>query len=330
MIPKLIAYAFLTLSAITTAQTHNTTLLHQFPNGTWVENIAVRHNNQLLLSLLTSPDLYILDPSTPNPEPTLLHTFANATAVFGIAEYSPDVFAVSVGNYSFTSGSIAGSYAIYRVDFTACTDDSRLNPRISLIAPVPDAVSINGICTLPSEPSTLLLGDITKGQIFRFDTHTGESTVVVPPTHPLTAIADSAFGPAGVDGIHILGDFLYAANVGTGVFGKLAITSQGTPVPGTDPVIIAHAANGTNWDDFALDGRGNAYAVTSSGNTVVKISPEGKQTVIAGRLDSMEIAEPTSVVLSRGEERLFVVTGGGLFAPVNGKVVGGQVIAIDL
>ncbi|KAF2640545.1 hypothetical protein P280DRAFT_469300 [Massarina eburnea CBS 473.64] len=334
---KIIATLVLALSTLVTASidtstssSGNTTLIYQFPNGTWVENIAVRNNSQLLLTIFTSPDLYSLDPTTSNAEPTLLHTFANATATFGITEYAPDVFAVAVGNFSLTSGTTPGSYAVYRVDFSASEDDK---PDIELIAAVPDADALNGICTLPNDSGSLLLADIKKGQVFRMDLETGESTVVVPSTNSLTMIADSSFGPAGIDGIHVLDDYLYTANIATGDFGKLAITSNGTLVANTDPVVIAQAADGAYWDDFVLDDEGNAYAVTGSGNTLLMISPEGVQTLLAGDLNSTELAQPTSVNWSRGEgnKRLYVVTAGGLQAPVNGdEVVGGQVVALDL
>jgi hypothetical protein len=341
MFPQLSTVALLALSVLTATLegmpntfSKNTTLLYQFPNGTWIENIAVRSNNQLLLTLLSTPDLYAFDPSMPNSKPALIHTFSNATAVFGIAEYEPDVFAVSVGNYTFRAGATYGTFAMYKVDFSTCADNSTAKPSVSLIAPVPQAGLINGICALPNDPGALLLGDINKGQVYRLDTHTAEVSIAIPPTNPLVAIANGTFGNVGVNGIHPLGHFLYALNTGSGVYGKITITSEGTPVPGTHPVIISHAANGTNWDDFALDRHGNAYAVTSSGNTVVKITPDGKQILLAGHANSTEIAEPTSAALSRGdidEKKLYVVTGGGALGPINGaEIVGGQVVAIDL
>ncbi|KAF2113496.1 hypothetical protein BDV96DRAFT_495882 [Lophiotrema nucula] len=310
-----------------------TRLLYQFPNGTWVENIAVRRNNQLLLTLLTTPDLYALDPLTPDPQHKLIHTFSNATAVFGIAEYAPDIFAVAVGNYSSSSGVTEGSFAMYRVDFSDdCANSTDAKPAVSLIAPVPEAGFINGVCTLSSEAGVLLLGDISRGQVFRFDPQTGVSSLVAPPTNPLVMVGNSTFDIVGVDGLRTLGHFLYAANVGTGVLGKLAINSDGSPQPGAELIVIARADNGTGWDDFALDEEGTVYAVTSSGNTVVRILPGVEQVVIAGDPNSTEIDEPTSAALSRGaikDKKLFVVTGGGALAP-GSEIVGGQVLAIDL
>lgn len=64
------------------------------------------------------------------------------------------------------------------------------------------------------------------------------------------------------------------------------------------------------------------------------MTADGKQALVAGDLNSTEIAEPTSTALSRGRqgsEILYVVTGGGELAPIYGKeIVGGQVLAIRL
>lgn len=311
-----------------------TTLLYQFPNGTWIENVAVRSTNSLLLTLVTTPDLYALDPSSPNPQPELLHTFHNATALFGIAEYAPDIFAVVAGNYSLPGSMTEGSFALYKVDFSSeeCAKNPGAKPRVSLLAPVPEAASINGICTLSTAGGKLLLADITRGQVFSFDPHTRKTVLVVPPTNPLVKVASSAFGTVGVDGLRTFDDHLYAANLGTGILGKLAINADGTPQAGSELIVIARAADGTNWDDLVVDDVGTVYAVTSSGNTVVRVRPGGEQEVIAGHPDSMEIDEPTAVALSRGDmknEKLFVVTGGGALAPGN-EIVGGQVLAVDL
>lgn len=71
----------------------------QFPNGTWAENIAVRSNGQLLVTILSSPELYEVDPFGLET-PQLLQRFPNATGLLGIVELKEDVFAVVAGNYS--------------------------------------------------------------------------------------------------------------------------------------------------------------------------------------------------------------------------------------
>lgn len=77
-------------------------------NGTWIENIAVRANGDLLVTLmLPDPQLYLISsPWSPSPTASLLYTFPNMTGLFGIAETSPDVFVLAGGG--FNSGTVAG------------------------------------------------------------------------------------------------------------------------------------------------------------------------------------------------------------------------------
>lgn len=61
---------------------------------------------------------------------------------------------------------------------------------------------------------------------------------------------------------------------------------------------------------------------------------KGKQTIVAGDLNSTEIAEPTAAAFGRtifDLATLYVVTAGGLGAKINGnETVGAQVVAVDL
>jgi hypothetical protein len=48
--------------------------LYEFPNPTWIENLFIRSNGEILLTSLSKPELYLLDPyATPQKPPTLLH-----------------------------------------------------------------------------------------------------------------------------------------------------------------------------------------------------------------------------------------------------------------
>lgn len=91
-------------------------------------------------------------------------------------------------------------------------------------------------------------------------------------------------------------------------------------------------------DDFALRG-GSAFLVTGSGNTIARVglNGDGKQSIIAGALNSTVLAQPTAATFGRMErdrDVLYVVTAGGLATPVivDGEAVqvGAQVVAVDL
>ena len=92
------------------------TTVWEFSNHTWVENLAVRSNGQILTTLGTTPELYQVDPNH-QLNATLVHSFPNAISCLGITETTSDVFYIAVGNYSFdTFRTAPGSWSVWRVD----------------------------------------------------------------------------------------------------------------------------------------------------------------------------------------------------------------------
>src|ERR1700712_1401027 len=70
--------------------------LFQFPdNGSWIHNLVVRLDGNLLFTRLDAPDVWFLNTTSGNA--TLAHSFPNVTSCFGISEIDDDVFAVVVG-----------------------------------------------------------------------------------------------------------------------------------------------------------------------------------------------------------------------------------------
>lgn len=59
----------------------------EFPKGTYVENLAVRANGQVLVTPLTEPNLLLIDPQRRGTLPTLVYTFPEALGLAGITEY---------------------------------------------------------------------------------------------------------------------------------------------------------------------------------------------------------------------------------------------------
>ena len=48
---------------------YSITLMFEFPNGTWLENLAVRPSGSIITTILTAPELYLLQPNPRNPKP---------------------------------------------------------------------------------------------------------------------------------------------------------------------------------------------------------------------------------------------------------------------
>lgn len=329
----------------TAAEIHGSSLgeaetrtIYQFPNNTYVENLAVRPNGQILANVLTSPQIWLIDPELPG-RAVLVHEFPSVLGLSGIVEYQPDVYAIAGGNVSLTTGeSVIGSWSIWSLDLrglniTSNESVSAQPPALSKIADVPPAGLLDGMALLPSpEKQILIVGDVKTGTIYSVDIETGGYAVVINNT--LTAPAPVyAFGSAGTNGIQFRNDTMYFANTGQMGLNTVRLdVSDGTPV-GDFKTMAQTLTPLDQWDDFALDDEGNVWMAAGGANTVQKINTRtGEVTVVAGDLNSTAIAEATSAKFGRREcdsTVLYITTAGGLSTPVNGDIViGGQLVAV--
>jgi hypothetical protein len=88
-------------------------VLYQFPKGAWIENLAVRPDGDLLLDIMSTPDLYLLNPRAKDPQPQHIHTFPNPFGLLGVTEMQHDIFYIITGNFSLVTGSDGpGTYAL--------------------------------------------------------------------------------------------------------------------------------------------------------------------------------------------------------------------------
>lgn len=76
--------------------------VYEFTTPSHAENIAVRENGQLLVTLFDVPTIYQINPVGP-PKPQAIYTFPRVLGLFGIAEVRKDVFAVVAGNISLAT-----------------------------------------------------------------------------------------------------------------------------------------------------------------------------------------------------------------------------------
>ena len=321
--PSSFVILFLTLinSLICTAL-YPTNQIYQFPNRTFVENLAVRPDGSILLSFITAPELYLLKPSSAKPNPQLLYRFDNATSTLGVTEISPDSFIVAVTTIVGAAQGVPGSSSLWQVSFAK----PKSTPRITLTTKIPNVVTPNGLVTLNKHK--VLLADSAKGLVFVVDVDTGVSSVAI--TDPLFA---NNGRPISVNGLKIRGHTLYFTNTAQNILGRVEIDLKTGAALGPASKIVDALPPGKGYGDFAVSGD-IAYVTNGAGNFVERVNLRSfAQAIIAGQLNSTEIAEPTAAALGRdGKENiLFVTTGGGLLAPVNGdEIVGGQVVAIKL
>lgn len=112
MQPPLLAY-----SALVDQSNRNAAVetIYEFPNETWTENLVVRGNGKILVTLISAPEVWQIDPESRTVE--LIYRFPNASDATGIAEVSDDVFAVAIGNWFIeTAAGTPGSWSVWKID----------------------------------------------------------------------------------------------------------------------------------------------------------------------------------------------------------------------
>jgi hypothetical protein len=306
--------------------------IYEFPNETWVENIAVRSSGELLLTLITAPDLYQLNPSSPT-EAILIHSFPTATSLLGIAEIQPDVFAVVVGNWSITTFStISGSYSVWKVDLRPFKLDNdgemASKPAVTKIADIPEASFLNGMTLLAPLSTYLLIADSALGVVWRLNYLTAEYEIALD-NELMKPVPNFLNVVLGINGVHTRDGYLYFTNSFQKLFASVPISAQGTA---TGPYKVI-AYNGLG-DDFAFDASGNAYITQDPADALELVTPEGKVTVLAGSTNSTILEGDTAAAFGRtrrDSETLYITTNGGIAGLVAGtSVVGGKVLAADV
>lgn len=195
---------------------------------------------------------------------------------------------------------------------------------MSLIANLTKVILPDGVATLPSDPSVVLVADAAQGIIWRVNTATG---------HYDMAINDSSFKPTdivplGVNGIHILNNELYFTNLATNSVGKVAITSEGLAA-GVVQVLTTKAIAA---DDFALSDDGIVYA--AGANTLWQVTADGFIAAFVGGPNSTVVQGITSARFGRtalDRDVLYLSTQGGLLEDPPGSVIhGGQLLAVHV
>jgi hypothetical protein len=298
--------------------------VYQFPNLTWIENIAVRSDGQLLVTKLTSPELHLVNPFTTYQGETLIARFPFALGALGIAEIEHDVFAVITGNFSIASiRATVGSFSVWKVDLRR----SPTAPTITKITDVAQGALLNGMTAMRSHGRTtdVLISDSVLGVVFRVDVLSGEYAVVLDD-----ALMKYIPGgvPVGINGLHVRDKVLYFINSSQGLFAKVPIHTNGTAAG--DFVVVARNGPG---DDFTLDKHGNAFVAQNTGDALQLITPAGDVKVLAGSVNETVLEGDTAAQFGRtplDRDILYVTTNGGMIGLVPGtQIEGGKIVAVD-
>jgi sugar lactone lactonase YvrE len=315
-----------------------TNILHQFTSPSWVENLAVCDNGDILVTMISpSASLYrIANPQSSNPTTTLVHTFLNVESLLGIAELRPDFFVV-VGTNASGVVAIPGTGFLWSVDFSA----SSSSPLITEITALPQVSYPNGMTALPENDGAVLLADSTLGCVWRIDIHTKAVDIAVqlPQMEP----PSTASTPIGINGVHAKQDpfgstVLYWSNsFETTIYSINIDGCTGVMLSGQqEPRIRARAEDGYLFvDDFAIDSQGGIWAAANFNNTVLYASTQSHiLRPVVGSENSLLMAGCTSCSFGRRpgmDNVLYVTNSGAEVFPVNGTLtMGANVVAVNV
>lgn len=320
-----------------TAPTVQVSTVYEFPYGTWLENINQRFNGLILTTEVNPARLWQVDPSSiPNQTVTLVAELPQKSALLGLVEYAPDVFAVIGGNITLaTLTSVAGSYSIFSVDFRT------VPASVSLLADFPGSKLLNGLTFVPpsdlAPKGILLAADSMLGAIWSFNLDT--MTIEIAAQDALMATCGGTI--LGINGLKYDDSHKRAYFTNTycqgGFLASIPIDASTGRSNGAASIVGGNSQR-ISPDDFALaPERGVAYVAHGDYDQIDAVKLwSGSLEVAAGVVNTTEIAEPTAVWVGRTAEdrsksRLYASTGGGLAAKINGTtVIGGQIVAIDL
>ncbi|KAI1120281.1 hypothetical protein F5Y10DRAFT_290032 [Nemania abortiva] len=260
----------------------SSSVVYQFPNRTFIENLYVLPNGHILFSTLVSGDLYILNPQSLQPHPNIVASLNGSTGLTGIVSLGHGLYAISGGIHS---------------SFSFVKDSMNLDPagaEVIGIIPVPDTNMMNGMAALPNRPQTILSVDSIGGRVFRVDTKTREVDVAF--ADPALAPGDSPAIPFGANGLKIKDGYLYFTNSALGTFARVSIDDDGNKTGSVEVLTnLGSAASISNaYDAFDFDEDGNVYIAAHS-TSIFKVTPNGEQSLFAVGNNSTVFKEPTSV-----------------------------------
>ncbi|KAI1101672.1 hypothetical protein F4804DRAFT_315212 [Jackrogersella minutella] len=305
------------------------TLVQMNQTDDFIENIAVRGNGDLLVTLFhPSASVYtVRRPFSKFPTLSLVHTFQDANSTTGITETNPDTFVVAAAFMRGPATPCPNTTSFWELKFGREIQEVEARR----IMHAPQAGLINGIASIPGTQPAVLAADGLLGLISRVDVTTGRYEIVldIPELKPV------AGRPLyiGANGLKVQDGFVYWSNTGRVSLYRFRIDDKGYPIKGSDVEKVATVEGASGVDDFAFDKEGNIWVATDINNTIVTIRKGGFQTVAVGSTTELTVGGDTAVGFGRtlmDKHILYVTTAGGAAAPINGTIIEpGKIVAVD-
>ena len=294
-----------------------------FPVKSFLENLAVRSDNSVLVTSMNAKELWYVPPSTGAAPvgPVLLHTFDQPTT--GLVEIEPDIFLVSTSNL-YTSHE---SY-LHRLDLNGWQPGSPARPEMVFRFPE-TARGLNGSCLLA--PGTVLVADCFASLIWRLDVQPGGRAIQarVWLEHESMGYFPGKLKPEqpGVNGVRYAArtNHLYYTATAKKLLMRVAVDPDTFEPAGQPELVVA----GRMGDDFCIDEDASViYLATHRQNTIDRISMDpgdnsGFPQSVAGDPFTEDLIGPSSGAWGRasgeyGKVAYFISDGGTASPPPSG------------
>jgi hypothetical protein len=276
-----------------------TTTLAEFPKGTFLENIAADAGGRLFINSHLDGKVYRIDSQGRRSQ------WASIDGTIAGIALNPDGSAL-------VSGWIKGvEPAVFTIDPQG---------QSALLMRLPGSQFPNGVVRLGT--GRYLLADSYRGAIWAIDSVKKSATIWLE--HESLTRADATNPTPAANGVKVFGGALYVSNTARQLLIRIPIVNGAAGTPQT-------LMRDVGLDDFAFDESGVLYGATHVYNSVVRVTPQGEVSVIAGLAQGMAGSTAVAVVTTRGSGvTVFVVTNGGLSLPPAGGVQTGKVLRIAM
>ena len=307
----------------------------EFPTQYFLENLAVRQDNSVLVNVANQKELWYVPPADGDRvvAPIRLHTFKENAA--GIVEIEPDVFILFSGNVYSTHEAF-----LHRLDLRDWKAGTPIAPK--LVCQFPErARGVNGACLLG--PGVVLVADCFAGLIWRLDFAAGmdQPSFRVWLEHESMGYFPGKMKPEqpGVNGVRYAAktNYLYYTATAKKLFMRVKVHPETLEPAGSPELVVA----GRMGDDFLIDEDAQViYLTTHRQNTIDVISMDpglnsGFTQCVAGDPYTEQMIGPSAGAWRRGPHDLgrvayFITDGGTASPPPDGKARPAKLLRVEL
>jgi len=292
-------------------------------NGTFLENIHATADGMLLITSLSTPTLFMVNPNATTPQLTALFTVndTNVNCLTGIDEYDPGKYAFNALN--LTAATFTSYHAsVWKFELPATSPYGTITPHKVVDLPTSEIVLANALTArLVGHPDTVFISN-SAGSVRSVNLTSGanQNVIVAPELAPGTGVV-----PLGVNGLHVRGLYFYYVNSGQRIAGRVPIRVNGTAT-GPFEVLATTPTGQRAYDDFALDLHDRMWIASHPNSLEVVFQENGtwRQVVVDTGLPATALG-PTSTAFGRGskEERetLYMTTADGILLAFNTTMI---------